>query len=266
MTVEASPRRSRRPKPTPEQLAIGEINQTVFTCPQCTRPLMMGSKRCPGCGTRLIIGVQASRAGILLAVGLFAGLLLGAVLSTTASVVFGVIGDTVEAVTNPSVKPSAAPTPSASAPAESPGSSTTSTVPALSRSALVQAVSVDGRLAASSNALARAIKAKSLDTFGVSQILRSMSSDAVIGLQLASHIGSWSGGKQLSSEMSSFYAAIQETAASGLSATIRNDKAYRNAGARMVALLGGLAALDVRIQDVAIGAGITPVPAASVAP
>jgi hypothetical protein len=265
MTVEASPRRSRRPKPTPEQLAIGEINQTVFTCPQCTRPLMMGSKRCPGCGTRLIIGVQAQRAGILLAVGLFAGLLLGAVLSTTASVVFGVISDTVAAVTAPSVKPSPSTTPApTSPPSASPG--TISSVPALSRSALVQATSVDARLAASSTALAKAVKAKALDTVGVSQILRSMSSDAVIGLQLSSHIAAWSGGTQISSEMASFYAAIQETAASGLSATIRNDKAYRTAGQRMVALLGGIAALDARIQEVAIAAGITPIPVESVAP
>lgn len=263
MTVEASPRRSRRQKPTPEELAIGEINQTVFTCPQCTRPLMMGSKRCPGCGTRLIIGVQAKRAGLFLAIGLFSGLLLGAVLSTTASVVGGVIVNTVAAVTAPSVKPSPSATP---APTASASAGTISTVPALSRSALVQATSVDARLAASSAALAKAVKAKALDTVGVSQILRSMSSDAVIGLQLSSHIAAWSGGKQLSSEMSSFYAAIQETAASGLSSTIRNDKAYRNAGNRMVALLGGLAALDARIQDVASAAGIMPAPVESVAP
>ncbi len=113
--------------------------------------------------------------------------------------------------------------------------------------------------------VAHAIKAKTLDTYGVSQKLRAISADAVVGLQLASHVEAWSEGKLLSMDMTAFYTAVQESAATGLSASLRNDKAYRAAGQSMVALLGGVAALDVRVRDAAAVAGV-PLPAASVAP
>ena len=83
-----------------------------------------------------------------------------------------------------------------------------------------------------------------------------MSADAVIGLGLAPHVAAWSGGKELSGEMTAFYSSIQATAADGLSGLIRNAKAYRAAGNRMPALLAGLPALDARIRDVATQAGI----------
>jgi hypothetical protein len=267
MTVEVSPRRSRKPKATQDALVIGEMNQTVFPCPACTRPLVIGARRCPGCGTRLIIGVQAKRAGILVAIGVFGGLILGGVLSTTATALGGAIQDTVAAVTaGSSASPSTSPavSPSAGAPTIGPG--TISTVPALTRSALAQAVGVHTRLTASKALLASALKAKNLDSVGVSQTLRAMSADAVIGLQLSSHIGAWSGGKELSGELTTFYSAIQVTAASGLSASVRNDNAYRVAGQRMLALLGGLTALDLRVHDVASQAGVVFVPLESAAP
>ncbi len=83
-----------------------------------------------------------------------------------------------------------------------------------------------------------------------------MSADAVIGLGLASHVAAWSGGKELSGEMTAFYSSIQATASDGLSVTIRNAKAYRATGNRMQALLAGLPAIDARIRDVATQAGI----------
>lgn len=265
MTAEIVPRRSRKRKSTQDSLVIGEINQTVFTCPACTRPLVLGSKRCPGCGTRLIIGVQAKRAGILMGIGLFSGVLLGGVLSTTAAALGGVIRDTVAAVAAPHATPSVRPSSSASAaPTVEPGA--ISTVPALTRSALAQAVGVDARLTASKAVLVSALKAKNLDSYGVAQTLRAMSADAVMGLQLASHIGAWSGGKDLGSELTAFYSSVQETAASGLSAFTSNDKAYRAAGERMVALLAGLPALDLRVHDVATQAGVVFVPLESPAP
>lgn len=258
MTVEVAPRRSRKGKTTPEPLAIGEINQTVFTCPQCTRPLMLGARRCPGCGTRLIIGVQASRAGIFLAVGTFGGLILAGVLWMTATMFgTGAPGTQAGGVAGPGASSSTAVSSSAS---PGPGATVgtgTSSVPALSRSALVQAVAVDQRLAASKLTLASALKAKNLDAYGVAQTLRVMSADAVVGLQLSAHVGAWTDGKVLSGEMTTFYTAIQETAANGLSASMRNDNAYRAAGQRMIAVLAGLGALDIRIRDVASQAGVT---------
>ena len=42
----------------PASIAIGEIDQTIFDCPSCSRPLALGDRRCPGCRTRLLHGVQ----------------------------------------------------------------------------------------------------------------------------------------------------------------------------------------------------------------
>jgi hypothetical protein len=267
MTAEIVPRRSRKPKATPDALVIGEMNQTVFPCPACTRPLVIGARRCPGCGTRLVIGVQAKRAGILVAIGVFSGLILGGVLSTTATALGVAIQDTVAAVTagsSPSPSISAASSPSAGAPTVGPG--TISTVPALTRSALAQAVGVQARLTASRAVLASALKAKNLDSFGVSQTLRAMSADAVIGLSLSSHIGAWSGGKDLSGELTAFYTTIQDTASSGLQASVRNDKAYRAAGQRMLVVLGSLPTIDQRVHDVASEAGVVFIALESAAP
>ena len=61
--------------------------------------------------------------------------------------------------------------------------------------------------------------------------------------------------------MMSFYLAVQATAAEGLSASIRNDTAYRAAAEKMIALLGGLDAVDAQLRDVAGGAGVSLVPA-----
>jgi len=82
MTVNAA-RRNRRRTPEPqtiaptESLAIGEINQTVFDCPVCARPLAVGARRCPGCGTRLLLGIQAGKASVLAGLGLVVGIALG---------------------------------------------------------------------------------------------------------------------------------------------------------------------------------------------
>ena len=47
-----------------ESLAIGEIDQTVFDCPRCSRPLAVGTRRCPGCRTRLMAGVPLPGVGL----------------------------------------------------------------------------------------------------------------------------------------------------------------------------------------------------------
>jgi hypothetical protein len=79
MTVNAARRPRRRSvKPASEPVqtapvgsfAIGEINQTVFDCPTCSRPLALGTRRCPGCRTRLVLGVPMSKAMIFATAGL----------------------------------------------------------------------------------------------------------------------------------------------------------------------------------------------------
>lgn len=267
MTVEVARRRTRKPKVTSvaESLAIGEIDQTVFACPACARPLALGARHCPGCGTRLILGVQAQRASLFLGVGLVAGIVVSALTGATASALDGARRDTdaaaAAALAASNALPSLAPTavPSAS-PSASIATGSTSTVPALSRSALGQAAALHERLATSSSRLATALNQEAFDTLAVSQILRATSADAVVGLQLTPHIGAWTGGASLSADLRSFYLAIQATAAEGLSASIRNETAYRAAAEKMTVLLAGLDMVDAQLRDVAGRAGVTLTP------
>jgi hypothetical protein len=270
MTVEVAQRRTRKPKvrPSSETLAIGEIDQTVFACPACARPLALGARSCPGCGTRLILGVQAQRASIFVSVGLVAGIIVSGLFVVISSAIAGAAALSAAATVAPSAQPSASAAPSSTpvAATATTGTGTNSSVPALSRSALAQAVAVDERLETSGAGLAAALAAPKFDAFAVSQFLRATSAEAVIGLQLSAYIGAWSGGKALSGELTSFYTTVQQTAADGLSASIRNEKAYRTAGEKMVDLLAGLDDVDGHVRNVADRAGVTVAPAGDAAP
>jgi hypothetical protein len=262
MTVDVARRRTRKPKASvAESLAIGEIDQTVFACPSCARPLALGARHCPGCGTRLILGVQAQRATLFVGLGLVGGILVSGLLGATASALDGARRDADAAAAAALVASNALPSiPATVAPSASPSPSiatgSTSTVPAISRSALGQAAALHARLSASSSSLATALDQVTFDTLAVSQILRATSADAVVGLQLTPHIGAWSGGAALGADLRSFYLAIQETAAEGLSASIRNEAAYRAAAEEMTELLAGLDAMDAELRDAAGRAGV----------
>lgn len=283
MTVNVARRRSRsRTAAAPEapSLPIGEINQTIFACPACARPLALGSHRCPGCGTRLVMGVQLRRASVFTAVGLFAGLLLG------AGGLFAAI--TIDRLVNapePGGQPAAAAavTPDQPAGSSLPGATATAKpsapvatasplataattdAPALTRSALGQAVALNDRILESGEALSGALAAKRFDAFAVSQVLRTMSSDAVVGLGLTPHISAWHGGATAATDLTALYTSVKATAAEGLAASVRNEKAYRTAATRMVELLAGLDAVDAVVRDASAAAGLT-LPAESAAP
>jgi hypothetical protein len=271
MTVNVAGRRGRASRKTETAaeppIAIGEIEQTVFLCPGCSRPLAFGVRRCPGCGTHLVMRVELKRASAFVVMGLLAGFAVGGGL-TAASFALDRPAREAEiaaaaAAAALAAAEAAEPDPVAtSKPLETPatgssGSGATGGVPAITRSALGQAVTVDGRLASSAAALVAASGAGNFDTIEVAAILRSLSADAVFGLQLTSHIGAWSGGAEVGAALTSFYTAIQDTAAEGLTASIRNEAAYRAASTKMIQLLGGLAPLDESLRAAAAEAGVT---------
>jgi hypothetical protein len=269
MTVNVAGRRgraSRSPDANAETpLSIGELEQTVFLCPGCSRPLAFGVRRCPGCGTHLVMRVELKRASAFVVMGLLAGFAVGGAL-TAATFALDRPGREAKiaadaaaaalAAADTDTRPVATAQPIAT-PASEPGSGTTTGVPAITRSAIGQAVTVDGRLTASATALAAAAAARSFDTIEVAAILRSLSADAVFGLQLTSHIGAWKGGTEVSGALTSFYTSVQDTAAEGLTASIRNEAAYRAASTKMLQLLAGLEAIDGSLRTVAGEAGVS---------
>ena len=274
MTVRVTRRNRRRTPDLPpelpltESIAIGEINQTVFDCPSCGRPLVLGARRCPSCGTRLILGVQASKATVLAGLGLVIGLLIGATIGFTVG--FGrslAAVPAVAAVVPASVAPGPAGGVAASAsPAPNPSSGgSISQVPAISRSALFQALSVNKRLRAGAGALQASLDARAFDASIVAATLRSISGDSVFGRQLADRLSAWSDAAPLGDNLTTFYDAVHQSAIEGLVATVRNQAAYRAAAVAMLRVLDGLPAVDAEAQSVAarFGLGIEIAPSAT---
>ena len=293
MTVDAA----RRPRgaaaatnaaPEPEwsfaptaSIAIGEINQTVFACPSCARPLALGARRCPGCRTRLINGVSLDKASPFIAAGLVVGLIVGA----SGGLQYGISH---AAISAPAPVAAAAPSAASlsgsnasasgtSRPGWSPSSTTATTAstgpgstgaPAISpmvRSALVQVVATNDRLATAEAGLRAALAARIFDTSAVAQILRSVSADSMFAQQLAERVAGWSGSGAVGGQLGTFYRSIHETAANGLVASVQNRAAYRAAATAMVRLLGGTTVIEAAVGASARSAGID-LPVASGAP
>ena len=267
MTVNVARRRSKdRLTMAESTMAIGEIGQTIFGCPACSRPLAVGVRRCPGCSTHLLMGVQAGRASMFVTVGLILGVAFGGGMAAVLSAIRLPAHDaqvadaaTAAALARAVQVQPVAPAPAIASPAAggSTGTGASLAIPAISASALGQALVLDNRLADSAGALQAALTATTFDAFEVSQILRDASADSVIGIQLTQNLKSWSGGTVIGDQLSTFYATVQSTAAEGLGASIRNEAAYRRAAAAMVELLAGLKPIDGQARDLATSSGIS---------
>lgn len=273
MTVSAAGRPRRRSvKPMREpavgsadSMAIGEIDQTVFDCPNCSRPLALGTRRCPGCRTRLMLGVPMSKATIFATAGLAVGVVLGSVGGFVAASRVGPA--TVSAPAVPSVAPIAGASsgtgtipsvaPIASAVPTSAGGTggTDPGMPPIVRSALVQAVTVDEQLAGSSQALRTALATSPFDASEVAQILRSISADAVYAAELADHVSTWPDAATVGADLSAAYGSIHDSATETLVASVRNTTAYRDGARSMVRLLAAVGAIDARARELASAAG-----------
>jgi hypothetical protein len=250
-----------------ESLQIGEIEQTVFSCPNCQRPLAIGVRKCPGCKTHLVAGVKLSKASGFVALGLAIGLATGGVAAGVLTLSGNLARDAevnARVAAAIAAAEAARPVPLATAapvatvgPIATAGPVGGTGIPPLTKSALVQAASVNAQLAAAAPVLQSALAAKTFDTYTVFQVLRSVSADAVAGRPLADHVGDWAGGGELADALTTYYGQVQDVAAAGLDASIRNQAAYKAAAHEMLTLLGGLAALDAQLHDVAAGAGVT---------
>ena len=254
-------------------MPIGEIDQTLFGCPSCGRPLAIGVRKCPGCSARLVMGIQLSRATTFVMIGLVLGVAFGGGLAAALSAMRLPAHDAQVAQTAAAealaaaalVHPSAAPTanPGTTTPGSTGG---TATIPAISASSLSQALSVDLRLTEAKAGLQAALAGSRFRADDVSQLLRNASSESVIGLQLARNLNPWPAARGIGDRLSSFYDAVQATASDGLAASIRNETAYRQAASKMVALLGSLEAIDGQARELASSANVSLPIAVSPAP
>lgn len=253
-----------------DSMTIGEIDQTVFDCPSCSRPLALGARRCPGCSVRLVNGVALGKASAFIAAGLALGLLAGAGggflfgLGSAAAAPAIAPGPSAVASGGPSVGPIVASNaPSAPASAAPPSSSPTASVgatpgsiPPATRAALVQTAGSNDRLTAAQADLTAALAASTFDASDVARILRSVSADSVQAEQVATRIAAWSGSAAVGTRLATFYGTIHDAAADSLVASVRNVAAYQAAATTMVGLLAGIPAIDDEIRAAAASLGV----------
>jgi hypothetical protein len=246
---------ARRSKPRePEPLPIGELDQDIFNCPVCARPLSVGVHRCPTCGTRLIAGVPLRRAGGFVAVGVIGGLMVAfaimigsfAVERAGALITFTLPG---------TVTPPAAPAATA-APIPTTAPNVVPAVPSSAIAALRQTTLLNQRIMADRVRLAAAVGARKPDGAAIAAALRSLAADASIGKSVVADVADWAEAGAVTAAFVDFYAGVAERADAGLSASVTNDKAYVKSGKSMLKVLAGLPALDAQARALTDSIGI----------
>lgn len=239
----------RRTPVLPEPLVIGEVEQEIGACPACARPIARGAPRCPGCGTRMLIGVPARRAGVFLVLGASMGTLLGGFGAAAAISSRGVDSPAPSgaAIANP------VPSPQATLAA----TSSPATIPSLARSALVHSGDVNVRLAVAGSDLRSALFATDLDTAEVIRLLRSVAGDAAEGADLSGRLGGWRDAASEVAQLRGFYATVRDTARQGLRWSPGDDAGYRGAATAMLDVLAGMDDIDATARDLADAAGVT---------
>lgn len=257
MTIDVLPRKSRTKSTAAEPLPIGEVDANIFDCPACHRPLGIGTRRCPSCGTRLLSSTRATTVlsygfgGLLIGVLIGGGLALGAVTLSIPRTTTAVapIATTVPLQTSgplPTVAPAAG-------------------VPTAALSALSQATRLNDRLATDAARLSTALAGRA-STSDLARILRSLSANAAFGGRLAKSLATWGDAAPLSVALADFYTDVQAVAQDGLDASLLNKSAYRDAGRRMVRLLGDVTVLDTEARTIAATVGLELPPLTAPAP
>jgi predicted RNA-binding Zn-ribbon protein involved in translation (DUF1610 family) len=252
-------RRARQQEEPDSGIAIGDTDEIIPSCPACGRPLdSAAAVVCPGCGTRLLLGVQARKAGMFVAAGAVAGLLVGGLL----------IGG-LASVTRPTVAPAAAAgggsATDTSGGATSSGGAAPITIPSTSLAALRQTVTINQRMLADVPILETYVADKTPDAVAIAAALRAIAADAASGSDITTRIVFWKDAADLKAELQSFYAQVRSAAREGLAASMNNPKAYQAAARQMLVVLAGVSVIDARTQEVAARSGVavpTALPAA----
>lgn len=245
----------------PEPLAIGEVERDIFSCPVCARPLAQGAAHCPGCGTRLLMGVPARRASVFLSVGVLVGMVLGGTVGATA-VAVGTVRSDVGTGVNGAITPTAAPPRATSAPvAPPPGGATP-----IARSALGQVGALHARMVTGAALLETSLAKSPIDVTDVAKVLRSLAADAAYGSDLAPRVGAWDDAEVLSAQLVQFYDLVRQTARDGLSASLTDGEAYRGAGQAMLGVLTGITVVDAEARALAEKADVEMPPLVQPAP
>ncbi len=239
---------------TEAPLHIGATDGEIVNCPVCSRPIVADARRCPGCGTRLLMGVPVRRASAFVAMGALAGLLVGGVVIGVAAS----IAQPPATVTAAGVASGASGAGAASS-APMPGASAVplaSAAPAASVAALRQAVAINGRLASGVDALRTSLAAQPFESLAVASVLRSLLADAGVGSGATTRLRPWAEADAARTALAALYDDVGTTARAGLANGLANGRAYRAAATDMIAVLGRVGAADDAARALATSVGV----------
>ena len=232
--------------------AIGQPDSEIFNCPNCARPLAVGTRRCPNCRSLLVLGVPGAKAMTFIVLGIGIGLLagggvIGAVAMSRPVEVRQVI------VPAPTLTPTAAPT---AAPVATPVPIDPSALTPTSIAALRATSAVNGRLASLVGPLNVQLATSPVDTSEVARILRRVSFEAGTASAFVAPLGRWTQATALSDDLDKVYGDLRSTAQDALQVTLHNDAAYEGAGQRVLDILARLQTLDGTERSLASAAGV----------
>lgn len=204
-------------------------------CPSCGRAITKGTRRCEGCGTRLLLEVPARKASMLVGAGALAGLVVG-------GVVFGIALPR---------SPAAAATDPAAAASGQPFHVTGNMAAALRGT-----TSLNGRLAAQADELSAALGAESFPVQDVVQVLRRMSTDTRSAAAMVKSLDSWPDAASQQAALASFYDDLATELDAGLAASTTSAGSYKATTQTILASLAKVVDLDAQARVLASAAGI----------
>lgn len=251
----------RVPNAAEGSISIGDPDGAIFLCVGCARPVASGSRRCPGCGARFVLDVPVRRASALAAAGLAAGLVVGGGSVGLAAVASA---PAQPAAVTPSAAPASVPTaaPIPRAPAGGSGSSIAG-IPPAAVAALRGTTSINARMAELVAPLSAELAADTVDASNVARALRRVALEVGAAETLVPALGTWADADVYAGELETFYVTLADRVREGLSASLRNEAAYRSAATDVLALLTQLAAFEASARSLAAAADI---PASSATP
>jgi len=232
--------------------AIG-AETALFDCPTCSRPLPVGTSRCPQCGTRLIGRRTARRVGTMAAAALVAVVAV----AVGISAVLAMSGGSSGTATVPSTAPSASGSTGTATPsvAVTPAPATPG-IPAGAAVALSGTTLVNTRITQDGTALARLLADKGSSTIDVARAIRVVAADAQQGLDMTGRLAPWTEAATVAAQLDAFYRNLADTARDALRASLGDDRTYRQAGARLVTDIRKVEEVDAASRTLASSVGL----------
>lgn len=232
--------------------AIG-AETALFDCPTCSRPLPVGTSRCPQCGTRLIGRRTARRVGTMAAAALVAVVAV----AVGISAVLAMSGGSSGTATVPSTSPSAGGATGTATPTNgvTPAPATPG-IPAAAAVGLSGTTLVNTKITQDGKALARVLADKNSRTIDVARAIRVIAADAQQGLDMSGRLAPWPEAVTVAAQLDAFYRSLADTAKDALRASLTDDATYRRAGARIVTEIRKVDEVDAASRTLATSVGL----------